>query len=200
MIRANVVTGEAVPSTEFRNAMRQLAGGVCVITVGRGADISGMTVTSVSSLSIEPAAVTVNVNRNSSSWLLMQRYGIFGVNVLGFDHGDVAKYFSGQAGIKGAARYVGSNWIMRETGVRLLADAPVSLECEIEQAVEYASHSIVIGRTLSTYTVPHRGALVYWSGDYIELPPEGQGRRDRVDGLPANVGTQVDLKYSLVTD
>ena len=181
MIRANVVTEEAVPSVEFRNAMRQLAGGVCVITVGRGTDISGMTVTSVSSLSIEPTAVSVNVNRNSSSWQLMERYGVFGVNVLGFDHGDVARRFSGQAGVKGAARYAGTNWITRETGVRLLADAPVALECEIQQTIEHGSHSIVIGRTLGTYAVPDRGALVYWRGDYIELAPDAHIRRDHVN-------------------
>jgi flavin reductase (DIM6/NTAB) family NADH-FMN oxidoreductase RutF len=37
---------------EFRGAMRQLAGGVSVITAGRGEDISGMTVTSVASLAV----------------------------------------------------------------------------------------------------------------------------------------------------
>ena len=41
----------------FRNAMRQLAGGVSVITVGRDQDISGMTVTSVTSLSAEPPKI-----------------------------------------------------------------------------------------------------------------------------------------------
>jgi flavin reductase (DIM6/NTAB) family NADH-FMN oxidoreductase RutF len=39
-----------VTSGDFRNAMRQLTGGVSVITAGRRRDISGMTVTSVSSL------------------------------------------------------------------------------------------------------------------------------------------------------
>jgi len=181
MVRVDVASVQAVPSTEFRNAMRQLAGGVCVITVGRGTDISGMTVTSVSSLSIEPTAVSVNVNRNSSSWLLMQRHGVFGVNVLGFDQGDVARRFSGQAGVKGAARYAGSDWITRETGVRLLADAPVALECEIQQTIEHGSHAIVIGRIVGTYAVPDRGALVYWRGDYIELAPDAWSQSDHIN-------------------
>jgi flavin reductase (DIM6/NTAB) family NADH-FMN oxidoreductase RutF len=43
-----------VSSDHFRGAMRHLAGGVSVITVGRGRDITGMTVTSVSSLSVDP--------------------------------------------------------------------------------------------------------------------------------------------------
>ena len=39
----------AVPAGDFRAAMRQLSGGVSVITTGCGDDISGMTVTSVAS-------------------------------------------------------------------------------------------------------------------------------------------------------
>ena len=39
-------------AVHFRSAMRHLVGGVSVITVGRGSETSGMTVTSVSSLSV----------------------------------------------------------------------------------------------------------------------------------------------------
>jgi flavin reductase (DIM6/NTAB) family NADH-FMN oxidoreductase RutF len=37
-----------IAAADFRGAMRHLVGGVSVITVGQGQDISGMTVTSVS--------------------------------------------------------------------------------------------------------------------------------------------------------
>ncbi len=59
-----------------------LTGGVSVITVGRGRDITGMTVTSVSSLSVDPPSLIVSVNRSSSSWPLLEQYGFFGVNIL----------------------------------------------------------------------------------------------------------------------
>ncbi|MDU6670159.1 MAG: flavin reductase, partial [Bradyrhizobium sp.] len=42
---------------DFRSAMRQLVGGVSVITVGRGDEITGMTVSSLSSLSVDPPSV-----------------------------------------------------------------------------------------------------------------------------------------------
>ena len=74
-----------VSSSDFRGAMRQLTGGVSVITAGRGMDISGMTVTSVSSLSVEPPALIVSINRGASSWPLLERYGFFGVNILTSD-------------------------------------------------------------------------------------------------------------------
>ena len=48
VVRDIAIEREISPA-DFRGAMRQLTGGVSVITAGRGRDISGMTVTSVSS-------------------------------------------------------------------------------------------------------------------------------------------------------
>jgi flavin reductase (DIM6/NTAB) family NADH-FMN oxidoreductase RutF len=39
---------------QFRSVMRRLAGGVSIITAGRGDEITGMTVTSLTSLSADP--------------------------------------------------------------------------------------------------------------------------------------------------
>src|ERR1700704_3488947 len=68
-----------VSSGDFRSAMRHLAGGVSVITVGSGKDGTGMTVALVSSLSVDPPTLIVSINRGSSSWPLLARYGFFGV-------------------------------------------------------------------------------------------------------------------------
>ena len=77
VVRAVSIEAE-VTASDFRNAMRQLTGGVSVITAGKGRDISGMTVTSVSSLSVDPPSLIVSLNRESSSWPLVKRYGFFG--------------------------------------------------------------------------------------------------------------------------
>jgi flavin reductase (DIM6/NTAB) family NADH-FMN oxidoreductase RutF len=153
----------------FRSAMRSLASGVSVITVGRGDDLSGMTVTSVSSLSVEPATLIVSINRQSSSWPLIQKHGAFGASVLGGDHVDVAERFSGVGGLKGAARFAGSDWITLASGVPLLANALAVFDCEIEHIVERHSHAIVIGRVLDLRASPNRPALAYWRGKYIPL-------------------------------
>ena len=153
----------------FRSAMRSLAGGVSVVTVGRGDDLSGMTVTSVSSLSVEPAALIVSINRQASSWPLLQKHGVFGINILSADHIDVAERFSGIGGLKGAQRFAGSEWISLASGVPLLADALAAFDCEVEHVVERHSHAIVIGRVLDLRVSPGKPALTYWQGQYIAL-------------------------------
>lgn len=165
----NIAIERAVSSTDFRGAMRQLTGGVSVITAGRGKDISGMTVTSVSSLSVEPAALIVSINREASSWPLVKRHGFFGVNILTSDQLDIAERFTGKGGLKGAARFAGAEWVTRVSGVPLLVGALAAIDCEVEDIIERHSHAIVIGRVLDLQLSPRTAALAYWQGQYVAI-------------------------------
>ena len=158
-----------VTSGDFRNAMRQLTGGVSVITAGRGRDVSGMTVTSVSSLSVDPPALIVSINREFSSWPLVKRYGFFGVNILTSDQIDIAERFTGKGGLKGADRFAGARWTTRASGVPLLVGALAAIDCEVEDIVERHSHAIVIGRVLDVAVSARTAALAYWQGRYVAI-------------------------------
>lgn len=164
----------AVDADNFRRAMRQLAGGISVITVGSGDHLSGLTVTSVASLSADPPAIVFCLNRSSSSWPILQRYRAFAVNVLADDQEHIAARFTGRGGAKGAERYHGETWLELETGAPILANAIVSLDCTVDQTVDRAESSIVIGtvvalRVRNEQTV--QGALTYWRGAFGTLRP-----------------------------
>jgi flavin reductase (DIM6/NTAB) family NADH-FMN oxidoreductase RutF len=174
-----------VSSGEFRGAMRHLAGGVSVITAGRGRDISGMTVTSVSSLSVDPPTLIVSINRESSSWPLLRRYGFFGVNILTADQVDVAERFAGKDGLKGAARFAGAQWVSRVSGVPLLTGALAAIDCEVEHVVERHSHAIVIGRVLEMQLSSRTAALAYWQGQYVAIDQIEDAIRLAEVSLPA---------------
>jgi flavin reductase (DIM6/NTAB) family NADH-FMN oxidoreductase RutF len=165
----HIAIAREVPSTDFRGAMRQLTGGVSVITAGRGKDISGMTVTSVSSLSVEPATLIVSINREASSWPLVKRHGFFGVNILTSDQIDIAERFTGKGGLKGAARFAGAEWMTRASGVPLLVGALAAIDCEVEDIIERHSHAIVIGRVQDLQLSTRTAALAYWQGQYVAI-------------------------------
>ncbi len=165
----DIAIAREVSSADFRGAMRQLTGGVSVITAGRGKDISGMTVTSVSSLSVEPASLIVSINREASSWPLVKRHGFFGVNILTSDQLDVAERFTGKGGLKGAARFAGAEWVTRVSGVPLLVGALAAIDCEVEDVIERHSHAIVIGRVLDLQLSARTAALAYWQGQYVAI-------------------------------
>ena len=178
-----------ISSDEFRGAMRHLTGGVSVITVGAGKDITGMTVTSVSSLSVEPPTLIVSINRESSSWPLLKRHGFFGVNILTADQLDVAERFTGKGGLKGADRFAGAQWTTRVSGVPLLVGALSAIDCEAEDIIERHSHAIVIGRVLDLQTSQRTAALAYWQGRYVAIDQDEDAARLAEVSLPSAHGT-----------
>ena len=150
----------------FREAMRAFVGNCSVITVGDGDEASGLVVTSAISLSAEPPLLLACVNRNSSSHPLLEKYRRFGWSSLGAGHQAVAERFSGFGGAKGAARYDGAEWETAVTGARLLRGAPAAFDCTVEEMIDRATHTILIGRIRAIRSTPGAGALAYWHGTY----------------------------------
>ena len=163
------VRGMEPTAGEFKAAMRGFVGACSLITMGQGEAASGLVVTSGVSLTAEPPMVLACVNRGSSSWPVLKAEGCFGWSALGAGHEAVARRFSGASGIRGPARYEGSDWLTGVGGVRTLADAPLAFDCGVEEMIDRGTHSIVIGRVLAIRTLAGQGALVYWDGKYRGL-------------------------------
>jgi flavin reductase (DIM6/NTAB) family NADH-FMN oxidoreductase RutF len=174
----------AVSADDFRGAMRHLAAGVSIITAGRGQDITGMTVTSVTSLSVEPATLIVSINRQASSLPLLRRERFFGVNILSSDQLEIAERFTGKSGLKGADRFTGARWTTRISGVPLLVGALSAIDCEVEDIFERHSHAIVVGRVLDIETSRRTAALAYWQGRYVAIDQDEDAVRLAEVSLP----------------
>lgn len=185
VVPRDVMTEIPVSSADFRGAMRHLTGGVSVITAGRGRDITGMTVTSVTSLSVDPPTLIVSINRDASSFPLIRRHGAFGVNILAADQLDVAERFAGKGGLKGADRFAGAQWVMAVSGVPLLVGALSAVDCEVEEIVERHSHGIVIGRVRDIKNSLRTAALAYWHGQYVAVDQDEDAARLADVGVPA---------------
>ncbi|ABS66461.1 flavin reductase domain protein FMN-binding [Xanthobacter versatilis] len=156
-------------SLAFRAAMRKLAGAVSVLTVGTGDERTGLTATSVTSLSVEPPTLLIAVNRGSSSFAPLLKERSFAINVLRPHHQPIADQFAGKGGLKGPARYQGADWTKLETGAPVLADALAAFDCELEDAIERHSHVIVIGRVVASRITESAQPLLYWAGGYRGL-------------------------------
>lgn len=157
---------------EFRLAMRRLAGGVSVVTVGVGGARSGFTATSVVSLSVEPAVLMVSVNVASSSWPLIREHGRFGINVLNEQQQHVAERFSGRGGVQAEGRFARAQWQQVEDAW-LLDGAAAAFACEVEESFVRHGHAVVLGRVRAVRTAMRSdGGLVYWKTGYLPLAAE----------------------------
>jgi flavin reductase (DIM6/NTAB) family NADH-FMN oxidoreductase RutF len=160
---------DAADAKAFRDAMRVFVGNCSVITVGDDDEASGLVVTSAISLSADPPLLLACVNRSASSHPLFARYRRFGWSSLGAAHQAVAERFSGFGGVKGQDRYAGAEWETAVTGAQLLRGAPTAFDCTVEEMIDRATHSIVIGRVQAIRTTPGAGALIYWQGGFRAL-------------------------------
>lgn len=185
VVPRDLMTETPVSSADFRGAMRHLTGGVSIITAGRGKDITGMTVTSVTSLSVEPPTLLVSINRDASSFPLIKRHGAFGVSILNADQLDIAERFAGKGGLKGADRFAGSQWVTAVSDVPLLVGALSVFDCEVEEILERHSHGIVIGRVRDVRNSSRNAALAYWHGQYVAVDQDEDATRLADVSVPA---------------
>lgn len=167
--KAKACAPVAADPDAFRSAMRQLASGVCIVTLGAGEQRAGMTATSVASLSVDPPTLIVCVNRAASIYGALAGGARFGVSVLAAGQGEFADRFAGRTGHRGSERFGEGRWRQFPSGVHVLWDAAAAFECEVEDLVERHTHAIVIGRVRLAASGSNSGALVYWRGAYDHL-------------------------------
>jgi 3-hydroxy-9,10-secoandrosta-1,3,5(10)-triene-9,17-dione monooxygenase reductase component len=156
-----------VDALSLKVAMRRLVGGVAVITAGVGEERTGLTATSVVSLSMEPPTMLICVNRASSTWPVILKRRHFCVNVLHADQQAVAERFAGLDGARGSARYAGAEWITMGSGAAGLAGALAVIDCAVDEVIERHSHGIILGAVRDVQGDLGDGtALVYGHGRF----------------------------------
>lgn len=153
---------------QFRSVTHRLAGGVSIITAGSGKHVEGLTVTSLSTLSSTPPRLLVSLDRTTAVFALIERYHLFGINILDSDQQALATHFS-QAGLIHNQRLEEIEWLPATSGAPLLRYSLATIECEVEEIIERHSHGIVVGRLLDFNLSPRLSSLVYWNGEYVEI-------------------------------
>ena len=155
--------------TTFRDAMRQLARGVSIVTFGAGGSRAGFTATSVTSLSSDPPSLIACIPLGSPSLNALRRSSSFAVNLLAADQQEYAEHFAGRSGLHGSERYPGGPWRPLPSGVLWLANSIVAFDCEIEDRIERHTHAILIGRVWRVFMGSGSGALICWRGGYDQV-------------------------------
>lgn len=186
----------------FRLAMRELAGGVAIVTVGQDQERTGFTATSVESLSVEPPRLLVSVSESSSSWKQLQKHPYFGVNILRADHRNLADQFAGRGGLQGEERYRGGKWVaLSSNGAAILDDGLAAADCAVEEILSRHGHAIVIGRVRAILLRANGQPLLYWQGAYQEIvraQAKQQGLRELPDGGNSSIGICSEVHRNLL--
>jgi flavin reductase (DIM6/NTAB) family NADH-FMN oxidoreductase RutF len=149
----------------FKAAMRRFAATVTIVTVADGDTKSGMTATAVASVSTEPPALLVCVNRSASIHANLRMGANFCVNLLAADHIPLSAAFGGK--LPPEDRFSLGAWQTHGTGVPYLDDAQANIFCVVDAMIEYGTHTIFIGRAEAVRLHGEVRPLIYGDGRFI---------------------------------
>jgi flavin reductase (DIM6/NTAB) family NADH-FMN oxidoreductase RutF len=150
---------------QFRAAMRRLAASVSIVVAQGDDGPVGMAATSITSLTVDPPAILVCVNRATSLHALLEPAAPLAISLLSRDQKDVSAAFGGA--LRGTERFGIGIWNAGTNGLPQLEGAQANLECVIDAMLAYATHSIVIARVLQVRTSNDVDPLIYQDGGYL---------------------------------
>ncbi len=135
---------------EFRNTLGHFATGVtCMTTLSSRGEPIGITVSSFNSLSLDPPLILWSIAHSSASFACFNVGNAFAVNVLSAEQEQVATKFA----LAGGNKFGGVNVHEGLSGVPLIADCVVYLECTVEARYPGGDHDIIVGRVRRIFNI-----------------------------------------------
>ena len=148
----------------FRHALGHFATGITVMST-RDAEgkAYGATVSSFSSLSLEPPLIQWSLTTRSFSYPIFSQASHFAVNILAADQEDISRTFC-----KPLDRFALVESHDGIEGLPLVSGCLGWIQCSLERQVEAGDHTIFIGRVISA-RVSNKSPLLHWRGAYHPL-------------------------------
>jgi flavin reductase (DIM6/NTAB) family NADH-FMN oxidoreductase RutF len=130
-----------VTGTGLRAAMGRFATGVAVVTTVTGGQAHGMTVNSLTSVSLDPPVLLVCLADSARSTVAVLAAGRFAVSVLSARQEDVAVRFAA----RGADHFAGLPLVYGDHAVPVVPEALAHLECSTSHTRHVGDHEVVFG-------------------------------------------------------
>ncbi len=157
-----------VDSQALRMAMRNWATGVTIVTTAAGGERAGMTVSSFTSVSLEPATVLVCLSKDTYTHDLVRQSDVYAISMLGVGQDGLSNRFAG-LDPNVVDRFEGLQIAIAETGSPLIPGAVAWLDCIVKSTHDTHTHTIFIGEVVYAWSDPDRAPLVYHNRGYHAL-------------------------------
>lgn len=154
---------------QLRNSMRQWLTGVTVVTSKYEDAEHGMTVSSFTSVSLEPAQILISLQHNTRTHDLIMKSRAFGVTVLATDQEEISNIFAGRKS-DDEDRLAGLETFTMQTGAPMIAGGLTYLDCKVVTTIGSGTHTIFIAQVLETKCGREDiDPLIYYNREYKKL-------------------------------
>jgi flavin reductase (DIM6/NTAB) family NADH-FMN oxidoreductase RutF len=147
----------------FRKAMRSYVYSVSILSnTNENGECHAITVSSVTSVSIDPPSLLVCINKSASIHNSIVIGSKFCINLLTKDHEELSNICSSYENEN--KRFESDEWDLSD--IPFLKRAQANIFCEVDQLISYHTHSIVIGKVLDSNNSDDINTLTYVDGRY----------------------------------
>jgi flavin reductase (DIM6/NTAB) family NADH-FMN oxidoreductase RutF len=129
----------------MRRTMGRFLTGVAVVTTAHDGEASGLTINSLSSISLDPPILMISLNYNTRTGDAVLSSGKFAISILGVKQEAVARQFA----VRGGARFEAGTFDTTPGGLPVIADALSQVECEVAHQYDIGDHQVFFGKVVA---------------------------------------------------
>lgn len=153
----------------LRELMRNYPQGVAVVTADAGNGPHGITVSSFTSVSLDPPLVLISIAHESNAYPVIERAAAFAVNLLGDDQGALSEHFA-RSDLSSKQQFRSIPTRQGSLQAPRIQGCLAYLDCRVVDTSIQSDHTLFIGRVQNTEVNHEAGRpLVFYSGDYWGL-------------------------------
>jgi len=154
----------------LRSAMRAWSAGVTVVAAVHENERHGMTVNSFTSISLNPALITISLQQNTRTHDLVMNSRAFGLTILAADQTSVSDLFAGRVSDI-QDRFASLKTETLVTGSPLIVGGLSWMDCRILQTYDAGMNTLFISEVVAAQGTGSGEPLLYHNRDYWKLSP-----------------------------
>ena len=157
-----------VTAQDMRSVMRQWTTGVTIVSSHWHGEQHGMTVSSFTSISLEPPLVSVSLGYDTRTFRLIESSGVFGVTILSEAQQEISDRFAGR--IEDTQdRFSGLETFKLSTGSPFIPGGLAYLDCKVVSKFEAGKNFVFLGKVILARTGGISAPLLYYDRDYRNI-------------------------------
>jgi flavin reductase (DIM6/NTAB) family NADH-FMN oxidoreductase RutF len=153
----STISCSQLTAEKLRQAYALFPTGVVALCGLMGDRPIGITVSSFTSVSLDPPLVSACVAHTSTTWPSLRSISVLGISVLASDHSAIARSLASKNG----DRFTAVDWFARSDGAVFIRGAALWLKCSLAQEIHAGDHCIALLEVSSIEAFPEIAPMVF---------------------------------------
>ena len=153
---------------DLRQAMRAWSSGVAIVTATRQGEQHGMTVSSFTSIALEPPLIIISLQMDSRTHSLVTESNAFAVTILAENQQELSDRFAGRVSDE-EDRLAGVETETLLTGAPFIKGGLAYLDCRVTQAIPVGTNTLFLAKVVAARGNREGRPLIYHDREYHRL-------------------------------